>query len=182
MQLIWIWISLLIWIWIRNQILSRSGKISQAYSFGKNPTIRNIFIILECRGNSEKATELYEVCIKAATQEDLAGDLSIKGGYIHSKSIPIHSNWGSQRIDFIASLVNYLHQLPLLFAMAIPNSIIPLTSVADLDLSDPPHLPGSGSNTNNLHVTGSTPKRITTNHRSWLRIRTVCLDPDCNPL
>ena len=100
---------------------------------------------------------------------------------IQFQSIPIHSNWGSQRIDFIASLVNYLHQLPLLFAMAIPNSIIPLTSVADLDLSDPPHLPGSGSNTNNLHVTGSTPKRITTNHTSWLRIRTVCLDPDCNP-
>ncbi len=33
-----------------------------------------------CRGNSEKASELYEACIKAATQEDLAGDLTIKAG------------------------------------------------------------------------------------------------------
>ncbi len=38
-----------------------------------------------CRVNSEKASELYEACIKAATQEDLAGDLTIKAG---TRSLP----------------------------------------------------------------------------------------------
>jgi hypothetical protein len=48
-----------------------------------------------CRGNSEKASELYEACIKAATQEDLAGDLTIKAGTrsFHSGSFPNRGNF-----------------------------------------------------------------------------------------